>query len=979
MAAALEEKAMASFAADWPHMLLVCGENRIFFLDYVSYSLKEIDMALLESKQITCIEVFALEDVVAFGGPDGAVRLWHVLTGAVHKLPTTSSKPIVGMFSHYSDMGTFLTAVSEDGAFSKWKVHAASGAAEAITATLEAKESKNSYEVYDATFDSTEHTWVLLTDKGLVVRDYHNDREIARLRFPSSSKTSFVAMQFFAHTRYSYSSALLLPKDGKSLNLCNTRQNSPGAAAGSLLGLPSATSPAASAGSEIDPQTILDASDAAKNDKEKVKFLFFAVHQTNPSLVFIGTSNGLTLAHVDPFSTPHFALVRADHTAATAPPPAPSSPSLTPASASGPKLTSKSSSNAMIVMPPSGSSAASSLASKIFYINDGQLWTISSAGPNERGAVVSIPAPFAPLANGGEGVRIATSPSGAYLSVLYEKLYKYDIYAVDTKKVVDSGNRILGIVWCPNKDGPLVAKTAKDSVGTASAKSNASSISSSGTVSAPANDTFAFLEGPPPHNPKDTDTSKKRPAATTAATRTMSLNVKNVSSSTSLDVIATYDTTATAIARLFPGPLIGVDVKSEPGASDAVSFPSNFQFYNWAGEKIGNPLPTPREVLWDTSSMKYCLFTYDSQFCVFSVTPRFKLLAKVSDVILSSLWFNGCLFYTTRTDLKVFFASNIDSRESVVSATPTDAFSSALLSKSQQFQENITGCSLVEIANDKVVLLTHDYRVVSVLVDNPVTQFYVLAHAGKVTAAVQLANAMIPARHHQTLAKFFEARGRIDAAGQLSLVPSYKLNLFLRHGSLAEARTVFSSMVKQCRAKMKARGVDDETDAQVGLDSMEETRQMLATMAHKLVQAARSAGNVQLVGKVWLSLAAIEPTAYRHLALFYAQNGFTEPLQELYQKLSNEAHHNAAIREEIKFIAVHLSDKLLSDALQAASNSFAEYIVSLHETQDKEAELLEMWNARISTETEDHSFGMSTRADSSVAQLGRPNAPSFIW
>lgn len=1077
---------MSSFAGDWPHLLIVCGQNRVFYLDYVSYALREIEMSQLDSKEVHCMEAFALEDFVAFGCSDGAVRLWHVLTGAVTKLVTNSSKPIVGMFSHYNEMGSFLTVVSEDGIFTKWRVH---GTADPV---VEIKEGKGNYDVLDMTFDSTEHTLILVTDKGVVVRDYYNNKELQRLKIgatsassnssssgsaPTTSKTAYISLKYFAHTKFSGSSALALAKDGKTLAICNTQPGGSAATSSfaSLIPMPSAPS----ASTEIEPWTILESSDFPKGDKDaKVKMLFFDVHPTNASLVFIATSAGLVSASIDPFSTPQFALIKCD-----TPPTSPNQPLASPSSVSGNASSALGSSTGSLGPSSAGSQAggASSAAvprlssktssnslqvqyggpSKIFFVNENQIWNIASAAANERGgAVVSFPSLFVALPAGSGDVKIAMSASGQFLSVFYERQNKYDIFSVETKKVVETASRVLGIVWCQSREGPKMVKLKDIQSDVAAMKAGPPG---SARGNAFASDSIAFLEGPPSPNQSSAShysvtvthgigpgalhgigsassssgggsgggsnssgsTSSGLGASTASsggssgtgsassgtnsfigmgpggvtagsggasgsanvvkkilgkdrasnadpahATRKITLNVKR-SGNASHETVATFDAPLNSQPKIFAGPLLGIDVRSEPDASTNITqTAANFQFYSWSGDKIGVAMPTPLDVSWDYASMKYCLFTYESHFCVFSVSPKFKLLAKVSDLVLSSLWFNGCLFYTTRTDVKCFFASAIDSREVVVSATPTDAFTSALLAKSQQTQENLNGCSIVELANDKLVLLTHDYRVVTIVIDNPLTQVYILAHAGKVSAAVSLANSQVHPRHHPALSKFLEARGRVDAAGQLSLSAQEKLQLYLRHSNLTEALEVFSAMVRQCRQEMNAEhelldDFDGDAQASSGQKTLY-TRQILAYAAHRISKAATAAGNIQLIGKVWDRLSRIEPTAYRHLALYFAQNGLETQLQDLYKKLTIEANRDPAVKEEIKFVAVHMSNKILSDSLLNASNSYAEYILSLHESEAHEAELIDTWNARIQTET-DHDTLLSGLSSGSAS------------
>jgi len=53
----------------WPRLIIAIGENRILAFDFVSFQLREIDLANFDHKTPQCLEVFAREDLIAFGGP----------------------------------------------------------------------------------------------------------------------------------------------------------------------------------------------------------------------------------------------------------------------------------------------------------------------------------------------------------------------------------------------------------------------------------------------------------------------------------------------------------------------------------------------------------------------------------------------------------------------------------------------------------------------------------------------------------------------------------------------------------------------------------------------------------------------------------------------------------------------------------------------------------------------------------------------
>jgi WD40 repeat protein len=140
---------------------MVVGEYRVFVFDYVSCTLKELDLALFDGKAPTSIETFSHENFVAFGGADGSIRLFDLITWKMEKKLTGGhNKPIVKMYSHWEDGQSFLCSASEDGLFCKW-IFTGPGAVNLDSRS----ETKGGLQVNDVSVDPVELQLIVATEK----------------------------------------------------------------------------------------------------------------------------------------------------------------------------------------------------------------------------------------------------------------------------------------------------------------------------------------------------------------------------------------------------------------------------------------------------------------------------------------------------------------------------------------------------------------------------------------------------------------------------------------------------------------------------------------------------------------------------------------------------------------------------------------------------------------------------------------------
>ncbi|KAL6045202.1 hypothetical protein QOT17_022900 [Balamuthia mandrillaris] len=106
-----------------PPWVVIVSETTVVFVDYVTRASREIPLAQLDNKTITCVDYFAYSNLMAFGGSDGQVRLWDTLQWRrAERLQGGQSKAVASLFTYEEDDGTHhLIVAGEEGKFSFWK------------------------------------------------------------------------------------------------------------------------------------------------------------------------------------------------------------------------------------------------------------------------------------------------------------------------------------------------------------------------------------------------------------------------------------------------------------------------------------------------------------------------------------------------------------------------------------------------------------------------------------------------------------------------------------------------------------------------------------------------------------------------------------------------------------------------------------------------------------------------------------------
>lgn len=311
-------------------------------------------------------------------------------------------------------------------------------------------------------------------------------------------------------------------------------------------------------------------------------------------------------------------------------------------------------------------------SSKIFYPLKYAIYTINSYNPNQS-PEISFPEEFYKLPTT-EEVEISVSSTQNYMSLLYPRKRKYEILSLKDKKVIETGNAIK-LIWS------YIDK-----------------------------DKYAFIDPE-----KENEGDEKRKKKEVLVKKSASLKVKTVGKNNTAITICNFKDVSDTSICLYGGILLSVGrIETLTDISPSSDF--QIQFYSWDGDKVGVPLPSPTHVNWEHTG-RYCLLAYQHYFCIFTTKPKFKLMYKIMGGIISSLWHNECLYYSTEDSIKCFDLSDPDdSRETILYSFPREAFTSLLTKETKQKID--VNSSIVEIVDDNLVLLTTDLQITHIPLEN---------------------------------------------------------------------------------------------------------------------------------------------------------------------------------------------------------------------------------------------------------------------
>eukprot|EP01062_Namystynia_karyoxenos_P004937 TRINITY_DN11742_c0_g1_i2.p1 TRINITY_DN11742_c0_g1~~TRINITY_DN11742_c0_g1_i2.p1 ORF type:complete len:987 (+),score=252.39 TRINITY_DN11742_c0_g1_i2:83-2962(+) len=107
-------------------------------------------------------------------------------------------------------------------------------------------------------------------------------------------------------------------------------------------------------------------------------------------------------------------------------------------------------------------------------------------------------------------------------------------------------------------------------------------------------------------------------------------------------------------------------------------------FWTWTGERVGEPLPRPREVRWDQGGALCALVYSDAVAIMQTAAGSFSHLCTFPQRVASCVWFRGTLFADTQCELLAIFAAPGTYDARVVASADVGPFYQAVLSAAHQ-------------------------------------------------------------------------------------------------------------------------------------------------------------------------------------------------------------------------------------------------------------------------------------------------------
>eukprot|EP01104_Vermistella_antarctica_P020698 TRINITY_DN896_c2_g1_i1.p1 TRINITY_DN896_c2_g1~~TRINITY_DN896_c2_g1_i1.p1 ORF type:complete len:1082 (+),score=249.37 TRINITY_DN896_c2_g1_i1:448-3693(+) len=924
----------------WAHtnFVVVITEYRVIFFDYVTTTIEEVRPSALESKFQMCVEHFVLSPLLAFGGSDGIIRLWNFAQSKPHGKLAGAHKAVVAVFAFMSDNVEYLLSAGAEGNICLWdlvtnenKPHKVFAGSDLIQLSFNPLTSK-------ATFlcDKTIHLWDPYT------------HEAVKTGTKAKFKEQFTSGGAFPHPRFPSSSSLVTVKNDSKVYVTDQAGNM---------------------------RELFDAAElyCAKGAKDKKMLFSVEVHPLHPHIVFCNTKFGLIVLHVDEFCSPDLAA----------------------------------------------RTGLQSESKPVMYIvQDGQIVSqelSSLASARTKNAVVNL--------ENYAYMRLHLSPSGRYITSMAQDHRTFDVWEVATGRRVDQGIADsfawAGVRCEGNVDryavlGPAVVEDTgkgkkktkkggsrgvpggkKDSrIGKGKGKASALSVNSAASagglqlrikelgggdlprvimdrvsVDKPIRLFGGLLLGvvmarAPHPGALDQDESTSTPADTKKDKAT-----------------ARGQTTARQVqtARNSPGMQTSRGVRrslEEPTDADN----SALQFLNWTDLKVvGNKLPTPVSILWDPTE-HFCLMTYPTYFCVFSVSPSFKLLCCMHVRVTSAVWFNRALIYCTAVDVGCLFPLAEDLGPILLASLnplrrPFDHHRrdlSKLTSSLITCQPRPIGSlSVVAVVDELLFLLDAEQHIHPVSLSHPALKFYFVAGGGCTEDALRWAS-WVHDKHHDNLGQFMVALGYAKEATQLSgLSTLYKLHICLKYSLIETAVGILDEVVPTLE-KINERQEDsnsrpalgeggslanstvDEGVADLVTARQKPTRAQLLDQCLLIAAAADEANELRLAEQLYLKAALIDPEAHRHLVIHYVKNNLFDELRTLYRTLTQQNLHDCA-----KFAAAFLDEDLFVASLEQGSN-FSEAVAFLDSNnnnnknnKNSKKALVKRWNESLrASETE---------------------------
>ena len=215
-------------------------------------------------------------------------------------------------------------------------------------------------------------------------------------------------------------------------------------------------------------------------------------------------------------------------------------------------------------------------------------------------------------------------------------------------------------------------------------------------------------------------------------------------------------------------------------------------FYDWEQANVIQRIDaTVRDVKWSESGEMCCIISENS-FYILRYDPEvvaaafesgefdegegvedsFELLAEISETVLTGIWVGDCFVYNN-SDMRLNY---------VIGGEVTTLFH---MDRPMYLLGYLA-------AQSRLYLIDKEFQIVTYTMLLSVIEFKTLVLRGELEAAEELLTS-IPTEHHNSVARFLEARGLVSDALRVATDPDFKFELAVQLGELGIAKEIIES------------------------------------------------------------------------------------------------------------------------------------------------------------------------------------------
>uniref|UniRef100_A0A7N1A8U7 Transducin/WD40 repeat-like superfamily protein n=1 Tax=Kalanchoe fedtschenkoi TaxID=63787 RepID=A0A7N1A8U7_KALFE len=587
------------------HFLVICCENKAIFLDLVTMRGRDVPKQDLDNKSLLCMEFISRSaagdaPLVAFGGPDGVIRVISMLTWKLIRRYTGGHKgAVVCLMTFMSSSGeALLVSGASDGLLVLWSADHGQDSRELVPKlSLKAHDGGVVAIELSRVIGGTPQLITIGVDKSLAIWDTISFKELRRIK--PVPKMACHSVTSWCHPRAPNLDILTCVKDSHIWAIEHPTYSA-------------LTRPLCELSSLIPPQVL------ASNKKLRVYCM--VAHPLQPHLVATGTNVGVILSEFDPRALPAVATLPTlpgsrEHTAVYLVERELKYLNFQLINSTNPSLGSNG------TLSDIGRSKGDS--SETLHVKQTKKH-ISTPVPHDSYSVLSV------------------SSSGKYLAIVWPDVPYFSVYKVSDWSIVDSGSaRLLAWDTCRDRFAllesalpsrlPVVHKgsssrKAKEAAAAASAQAAAAAASA---ASAAGVQVHIILDGGISH------------------TITKSVGGRTISTIQSMPLSGFGSSGLSSFSMADDG-------FSSQKSSEAVS--QNFQLYSWETfQPVGSLLPQPEWTAWD-QTVEYCAFAYQQYIVISSLRPQYRYLGDVAiQHATGAIWHRRQLFVATPTTIECVF------------------------------------------------------------------------------------------------------------------------------------------------------------------------------------------------------------------------------------------------------------------------------------------------------------------------------------